>query len=108
MKSIRKMELRWSRVSVVKDGGSEYSKTVRGSIEIVGVINTLIGDEVHEVVIALHLDTKNKIVGYHEVSRGGIAGSAVTPADVFRSILLSGASKMILAYNHPSELINNN
>lgn len=101
-KSIRKIELRWSRVSVVKDGDAEYSKTVSRSIETVEVINTLIGPEVHEVVIALHLDTQNKIIGYHEVSRGGVAGSAVTPADVYRPVLLSGASKIILAHNHPS------
>lgn len=102
MKSIKKMELRWSRVSVVREGEAEYSKQVTNSLETVAVLNSLIGDEVHEVVIAIHLNQKNRVVGYHEVSRGGTTGSAVTPADVFRPALLSGAVKIILSHNHPS------
>lgn len=102
MKSIRKIELKWSRVSTVKDGEAEYSKHVSNSTDTTDLIKALIGDEVHEVLIVLHLNTKNKIVGYNEASRGGIAGSSVTPADVFRAALLSGASKIIVAHNHPS------
>lgn len=102
MKSIRKMELKWKRVSVVRENKAEYSKHVTNSMETASVLNSLIGDEVHEVVIAIHLNQKNLVVGYHEVSRGGATGSAVTPADVFRPALLSGAVRIIISHNHPS------
>lgn len=103
MKTIRKIELKWSRVSLVRDECNvEYGAQIRHSSDTINIINALIGDEVHEVVIALQLNTKNRVVGYSEVSRGGMAGSAVTPADVFRPALIAGASKIIVAHNHPS------
>lgn len=91
MKSIRKIELKWSRTSLVRDKEASYSKQVKHSI-----------DEVHEVIVVLYLDAKNKIIGYNEASRGGIDASAVTPADVFRPAVIMGCTAVILAHNHPS------
>lgn len=102
MKTIRKIELKWNRVPLVKDEEAVYETQVRNSTDVMYIAKALIENEVHEVVIAIHLNNKNKVVGYNEVSRGGIAGASVTSADVFRSAIIMGATKIILAHNHPS------
>lgn len=55
-----------------------------------------------ETFVALHLDNKNRIIGTEEVAIGQIAGVAVSPSDVFKSALLSNASAILVAHNHPS------
>lgn len=102
MKTIKQMTLKWDRVSVVRDGGAEYSKQIKKSTDLSELLNLLLRDEVNEVLIAIHLNIKNAVVGYHEVSRGGVSGASATPADIFRPALLSGASRIILSHNHPS------
>ena len=58
--------------------------------------------QAEEVMVMLVLDTKNKVVGAFEVSRGSLNSSIVHPREVFkRALLLNGAS-IIVAHNHPS------
>lgn len=48
------------------------------------------------------LDTKNKINGMFEVSRGTLNASIVHPRDVFQRAILQNANSIILMHNHPS------
>lgn len=58
--------------------------------------------QAEEVMVMLVLDTKNKVVGAFEVSRGSLNSSIVHPREVFkRALLLNGAS-IIVGHNHPS------
>ena len=52
--------------------------------------------------MALLLDTKSKIIGYHELSVGTIDASLVDPAALFRAAVLAVASSVVLVHNHPS------
>ena len=56
--------------------------------------------EEHFYVILL--DTRNHIVGYHEVTKGLLDRSHVHPREVFRVAIIENASKVILCHNHPS------
>ncbi|MGL5764570.1 MAG: JAB domain-containing protein [Sarcina sp.] len=58
--------------------------------------------QTEEVFFIACLDTKNKIIGIHEVSRGTLNSSLVHPREVFKRALINNASKIILAHNHPS------
>lgn len=60
--------------------------------------------EEHFYVILL--DTRNNVVGYHEVSKGLVDRSHVHPREVFRVAILENASKIIIAHNHPSGFMN--
>ncbi len=55
-----------------------------------------------EHVLALHFDTKHKLIGVHVVSVGTLDASLVHPREVFKAAYLSNASALILAHNHPS------
>ena len=55
-----------------------------------------------EVFLVLTLDTKNKITGVTEVTRGLLDRSHAHPREVFKPAILASASKIIVAHNHPS------
>lgn len=58
--------------------------------------------EAKEYFLALHLDTKNKIVCVDQVSTGSLNASIVHPREVLKSTLLSSAAAIVLVHNHPS------
>ena len=55
-----------------------------------------------EVLMLICLDSKNKVIGIHEVSRGIINVSLVSGREIFKRALLNNAAQIILAHNHPS------
>ena len=63
---------------------------------------SFLGNETKEVFIALHLDTKNRLLCLDHVSVGSLNASVVHPREVFKSCLLSSAAAVILLHNHPS------
>lgn len=58
--------------------------------------------EKKEVFMVLYLATDNRVLGIEKISEGTIAESAVYPREVFAKAYQLGASKLILAHNHPS------
>jgi DNA repair protein RadC len=59
-------------------------------------------DEPSEVFAILCLDSKFRIIAYHEVSRGTIDSTNAHPREIFRAALLANAASVVLAHNHPS------
>ena len=48
------------------------------------------------------LDTKNKVTGIFEVSRGSLNSSIVHPREVFKRAIMQNANSIICLHNHPS------
>jgi len=55
-----------------------------------------------EHFVALHLNAKNQVTGFHVVSHGTVSASLVHPREVFKAALLSNAYAIIVAHNHPA------
>ena len=55
-----------------------------------------------EYMYMISMDTKCNTIGVFEVSHGCINQSIMSPREIFMKALLSGASSIILAHNHPS------
>jgi len=55
-----------------------------------------------ETMIILALSNSNKVLGFYKLSSGGQTGVICDPKIVFQFALLSNASNIILAHNHPS------
>lgn len=55
-----------------------------------------------EVLYCICLDVKGRIIGVHEVSRGTLTTSLVSPREVFKRAILNNANTIIMAHNHPS------
>ncbi len=50
----------------------------------------------------IHLDAKNRMVGYEVISVGSLSASIVHPREVFKGLLLNNAAAMLCLHNHPS------
>lgn len=57
-------------------------------------------DREHFVVMLL--DTKHRVIGFNTVAIGTIDSALISPRETFKPALLSNASAIIVAHNHPS------
>jgi DNA repair protein RadC len=55
-----------------------------------------------EVVGALFLDTRNRLLGEREIFRGTLDRAAVEPREILKEALLQGAAGVVLFHTHPS------
>jgi DNA repair protein RadC len=55
-----------------------------------------------EFMYAMYLSRSNNILGYAQISSGGLSGTVCDPKIVFQYALKLNASGIILAHNHPS------
>jgi DNA repair protein RadC len=102
MKTIRKAELRWKQVLLVKEDGVDYERSITTSNSAAPIIKALIGDLISENLMILMLDTKNRVLGFYIAGQGGTNSCAVKMADVFREAIAGGANNIIVSHNHPS------
>lgn len=66
------------------------------------IVRHLLSDSPAEKAIALHLNTKRRLIGVHTISTGTIDSTLVHPRDVLLAALMSDARSVIVAHNHPS------
>ncbi|MFA6282448.1 MAG: JAB domain-containing protein [Candidatus Omnitrophota bacterium] len=59
-------------------------------------------EEPEEVFVILTVNTKHRVVGVFEVSRGSLAATLIHPREVFKRALLDNASGIFCIHNHPS------
>lgn len=55
-----------------------------------------------EHFLALHLDSRHRVVSVEIVSMGTLSSSLVHPREVFKAAFLANAAAIICAHNHPS------
>lgn len=101
-------EITMLNLKVVKERTVEYSGNLDAKMDqpekVLDIaINAL---QIHEQDIEsfyiFTLDTKNKITGIFEVSRGSLNASIVHPREVFKRAILQNANTIICLHNHPS------
>ncbi|MGH7390361.1 MAG: JAB domain-containing protein [Candidatus Rokuibacteriota bacterium] len=76
---------------------------VWNSAAVAAFVRPLIPDDAREHFGVLLLDSRNGLVGWHEVSTGTLSSSLVHPRDVFGPALrVMGVAALVLVHNHPS------
>lgn len=83
-------------------GNDEYIYGIESSKNL--FINE-IGKSNVEMVGVVCLDSTNKIINYCNIAIGDIKNVKVSIAQLFKVALLSNASQMIIAHNHPSGVL---
>lgn len=58
-----------------------------------------------ECVLAIYLDSQNRLLGVEEVARGTLASCQLDPRDIMKSALLINSNKLIVVHNHVSGLL---
>ena len=94
-------------IEVVQETSKKYEgdlKIIKDSYIAVKAFNEIfrIDKQAEEVLVLLCLDTKNKIIGAFEVSRGTINSSMAHPREVYKRALLMNSARIMLCHNHPS------
>jgi len=101
-----RIQVSFERVVLVKEkvGRYELPRMIGSPEEAYNAITTItnVQEEAQEVFGILILNTKNKIVATHEVSRGELNSSLVHPREVFKPAVLHNAAAIICFHNHPS------
>lgn len=101
------MRITTYKLELVKEKATNYGSKEFNVTSPEHVVDFLIDvcklDKQSEEVLGLIcLDTKCKIIGYHEVSRGTLNSSLIHPREIFKRALLNNANSIMLTHNHPS------
>ena len=59
-------------------------------------------DQKRELFIVAFLDSRHRLIGEQEISRGSLVASIVHPREVFRAAIRTAAASVICVHNHPS------
>ena len=78
------------RIKVSKDAYKVFLQMWSDNIQFVEEFNILL------------LNRSNYVIGFSNVSKGGIAGTVVDAKIIFSTAILASTSSIILAHNHPS------
>jgi len=71
--------------------------------DVAAIANDILGDRLQESILAIHLDARNRVVGYEEVAKGTVSSVGTSPADVYRSAVCTpNVQSIVLVHNHPS------
>jgi DNA repair protein RadC len=101
-----RIKVAFERVVLVKEKVEKYElpRAIMNPEDAYKAITeiTSVEEEAQEVFGILILNTKNKIVAVHEVSRGTLSSSLVCPREVFKPAVLHNAAAIICFHNHPS------
>ncbi|MGM0501048.1 MAG: RadC family protein [Bacillota bacterium] len=77
-------------------------KQIKSPQEVAQLLIPRLGDLTQEKFEIVLLNTKNKVIGIKEISRGSLNSSIVHPREVFRIAIKRSSAAIILAHNHPS------
>lgn len=78
------------------------TRVITSPADAFAVLYPLIGDADRECFVVLLLNTRNTVIGIHQVSQGTLNASLVHPREAAKAAILANAAAMILAHNHPS------
>lgn len=100
MKVIRPV---WETLTINEVASEYIDGSIRfSSSEDVFALFSFLKYETKEHFLALHLDSKNRIICLDKVSSGSLNASIVHPREVFKAALLSSAAAVLFIHNHPS------
>lgn len=75
---------------------------ITSSTSAAEIASNIIGGYNNEHVLTLMLNTKNKIIGYHINYIGSNNSCIFEPKGIIQTALVTGATQIIVAHNHPS------
>ena len=93
------------KLQIIKEQNFDYnSRTIKSSKDIVKYINEYeeLDKATQENALVICLNTKNQIVSYTEIGKGGLDSCCLDIQGIFKTALLCNSSKFIIAHNHPS------
>jgi len=77
---------------------------IRSSESASQILREIFGEEIslREIALVLIINSDNKVVGYYELSKGGVQATVMDVKLLMALCLKTGGYSLILAHNHPS------
>ena len=99
MATIYKMKVQLEKIYAL-----DYDETIRAPKDIVDFINSTEHYDlaINEQVIAIALDSKNKVLAYSDLYIGDMRTCNVNVSGIFKFLCSTPATRFILVHNHPS------
>lgn len=99
------MKINKIKLQMIQEKEVEYkTNKIKSAKDIVKFMNDI--EEMNllaeENVFLICLNTKNEIISYSEIAKGGIDNALIDMKNIFKNVLLCNANKFILVHNHPS------
>lgn len=90
-------------LKVCKESSILYEpRAIKKSNDCINLLKTLLDGQAKEELIVIALNPKNEPTAIEVCSKGTTDTSLVHPREVFKLAIISNATKIILAHNHPS------
>lgn len=70
--------------------------------DVASFVRSILTDNSREHFVALYLNARHQVIAYSIVSIGSANFTLVTPRELFRRAVLTGAILIVVAHNHPS------
>ncbi len=77
-------------------------KKIQSPQDLFPFLQCQLGDLPQEQLLAVLLDTRNRIIRLSPIGSGGLNGAVLYPRDLFREAIRANAASVILVHNHPS------
>jgi DNA repair protein RadC len=91
------------RVALVQEEQSPYGDlSLSNPSEVAKFLGRILNDRPQEHMVAVYLDTRNRLIGWTIAHVGTLNRAAVEPRTIFQVALSLNAAGLILAHNHPS------
>lgn len=91
------------RVGLIRDrSAGKFPDVEITSSDVVYKITKSLASEPVELILALLLDARNRVIGVFEAARGNVSGASVEPRVILQAALVANAVSLILVHNHPS------
>ena len=97
MNTVSKYKLQMVKESTYEFGSEKHTTPDK----VFEFLKNQIGSDPQENMVMLCYNNQNELLSYHEVHKGTADRSIVSPRDIFTRALLSNATRVIMAHNHP-------
>jgi DNA repair protein RadC len=99
--ALRELKVTYSKKIVRLPGNTALPKKVVGAADVYRLYRDLM-NEITERFLCLHLSTANELLCFEVIAIGTQRAALVDVKAVFRSALLTTATRLIFVHNHPS------
>lgn len=91
------------RCKLVREKTIEYVGHINRPSDVADAANAMgFSDFAEEVFAIFDVDTKGKIIGYHEISHGDLNSAQIHPREIFKRAIVNNSAGIVLVHNHPS------
>lgn len=97
-KNLYSYKLKWVKEDTILNN----YQPIGGPHDIAKMLYDFYEDADREYFTIVLLNTKNKVIGVHNVTMGILNASMAHPREVFKAACMGSAASIILAHNHPS------